>query len=97
MRRIVAAVLIGLLGLVTPAWAQSSNSTPGAPDAQNSPRTQSATNPDVHSDRGTDAFAQAPPPGGVSPFLIIGGIAGGAGLIAYAISQSQSNEQPTSP
>lgn len=45
---------------------------------------------------GTDAYAQAPGFGNVSPFLIIGGIAGGAGLIAYAVSQNQ-NDNPTSP
>lgn len=110
MRRTVTAVLVGLLALASPALAQPlllpSGGGAGAPDALNAQGT--AVNPDVQSDGvagsadatgavdGTQAFAQAPPSNSVSPFLIIGGIAGGAGLIAYAISQNQSGE-PTSP
>ena len=97
MRRIVSVVMIGLFALATPAFAQSSKSTAGAPGTPKTPAAQNATNPDVHSDAGTDAFAQAPPPGGVSPLLIIGGIAGGAGLIAFAVSQSHTSNTPTSP
>lgn len=33
----------------------------------------------------------------ISPFLIIGGIAGGAGLIAYAVSQNNHDNSPDSP
>jgi hypothetical protein len=104
MRRFVTVVLIGLLGLVTPAFAQSPNAKTGAPtgkpDVFNTQGTQ-GTNPDVTPDDGTGAFAQVPPPGGffgnTSPFLVIGGIVGGAGLIGFAVSQSQSSSNPTSP
>ena len=58
----------------------------------------SAGTADTQSGSATDALAQAPGPfGNVSPFLVIGGIAGGAGLIAYAVSQNKNDETPTSP
>ena len=106
MRRFIAVGLAGLLGLASsPAFAQSPGTQSGTQGVsgqneqtyQQSPVTNGVN--DVADPN--DAYAQAPggtpnPFGNVSPFLIIGGIAGGIGLIAYAVSQNQSSN-PTSP
>ena len=98
MRRLVALLLAFLLGASAPAFAQQAGS-PGSDQSaiNNQPATgdnQQGTTDDGQqaADSANSAFAQAPGPfGNVSPFLIIGGIAGGAGLIAYAVSQNNND------
>jgi hypothetical protein len=106
MRRTIAIVTAGLLGLAGPAFAQSPGAQSGNQTAQSGGQDSSVVNgPYDQQVAGTqnldDVYAQAPggPPNpfsNPSTFLIIGGIAGGAGLIAYAVSQNQSNN-PVSP
>jgi hypothetical protein len=106
MRRMIAIVTAGLLGLTGPAFAQSPGAPNGNQAAQSGGQGSSVVNgPYDQQAPGTqsldDIYAQAPggPPNpfsNPSTFLIIGGIAGGAGLIAYAVSQNQNNN-PVSP
>lgn len=95
MRRLLAIVLVGLLGFAAPVFAQ--NATPvliGQNTSQAGGR-----GPD-----GQDALAQDRDqnqelfgPGGPSPILLAGGLAlGAAGLIIYAVSQNKS-DNPVSP
>lgn len=108
MRRLLAFTCVGLLAFSAPALAQSTQTSIqsyGASGQGNGAGPQSYGAGDQgqaangQSTSGTDAFAQVSPPGfgDMTSLLVIGGIAGGAGLIAYAVSQNQGNSNPVSP
>ena len=105
MLRMMVVAMVSI-GLVAPAFAQSAGS--GQPGL--SVGGQTGANGVVLQSDGLQALAQAndgnnggsPPPSFCAPgdpscLLIIGGLAGGAGLLAYALSHNNQNNTPVSP
>jgi hypothetical protein len=95
MRRVIAVILAGAMGLAAvPAFAQqSTNSQPG----QNGDQTN---NPQYVDNSGLNALGQAPPPNDLTNNqLLIGGLALGGlgGIIAIAVSQSNNNNNNNNP
>ena len=86
MRRLLATILVLVLGFVSPVLAQTAS-----PDAANNPQSspQVGDNATV-GDTGLDALAQEPPPPPNYTGLLIGGLAVG-GIVTIAVVASQNN------
>src|SRR5690348_8874155 len=97
MRLLIAVGVAGLLGIATPAFAQTVVSQTAGPAVVNNAVFPSTGQT---SDDGLSALAQVPNGGtnGVAPLLLAGGLAIGAGaLIITTANNNDDNTSPVSP
>lgn len=97
MRLLIAVGVAGVLGIATPAFAQTVTSQTGGLGVVDNSVSQPSGQP---SDDGLSALAQVPGTGtgGVTPLLLAGGLAIGAGaLIITTANNNDDNTSPVSP